>query len=181
MVLLRSNRSIVLRLIQKATEEHPDWQLGKKALQKSLYFFNLKSNCFSFRWADFGPMSGEIQQIVHDLEACRRIKINPVETGTPNAVLKQMKYIPKDPDLQVLPDLDEALDETMKFVAGRNSRDLELLASVHFLVQGYDGEDAIEDVYQLLKELKSDAGFTKENVKDSIGKLKKHKIPAWGL
>ena len=46
MVLLYSNNLIVLRLIQKATLDYPDWALGKKALQKSLYFFNFEMGSF---------------------------------------------------------------------------------------------------------------------------------------
>lgn len=177
MALLYSNRSIVLRLIQKATVEHPNWKLGKKALQKSFYFFNLKHNIFSFRWADFGPMSGEIQQIVHDLESAKRIEVESIRTRNSNAILKSMKYIPKDPTLRVPLDLDKALDATVKFVAGRDSRNLELLASVHFwAARNHNDEDVVEYVHRMLDELKPGANFTKNDVEDAIRDLRKQDL-----
>ena len=173
-MVLYSNKSVVLRLIQKATEEHPDWELGKKALQKSLYFFNLDSGRFSFRWADFGPMSGEVQQIVHDLEAVGRIEINRVETKKQDAFLHKVKYVQKTPRLETSSDLGESLDRTMKFVAKRRSRELELLASVHFWAERSDGGDTVEYVHRMLEDLKPDAKFTKTDVETAILELRKN-------
>lgn len=173
---LYSNRSIVLRLIQKATEEHPDWLLGKKALQKSLYFFNLNHDYFSFKWDDFGPMSGEIQQIVHDLEASGRIKIKPSKTKKPDIFIKNIKYVSKEPELYVPQNIHDGLDAVMEFVAGQNSRKLELFASVHFWAIRNDDNDMAEYVYQKLEELKPEAGFTKTDVEDAIKELRKNKI-----
>ena len=165
-----TNKSIVLCFIQKAAE-HPNWKMGKKSLQKSLYFFNLGTDCFSFRWASFGPMSGEIQQIVHDLEMLGRIKIQPVETGKPGAILKQIEFVSKDLSLNVSQQLDAKLDDTMKFVADRDSRDLELLASVHFWAQRNGNANVAEYVYDMLNELKPDAKFTREDVQDALQSL----------
>ena len=176
MVLLYSNKLVVLRLIQKATSNRPNWALGKKALQKSLYFFNLELGLFSFRWADYGPLSGEIQQIARDLEAAGRITITDVETQKPGVFLKSMKYVPQSPDFEVLSELDAALDKTMKFVAGRTSRDLELLASVHFWAEKRHGGDTVDYVYYMLEELKPDAGFTRECVADAINVLKENDL-----
>lgn len=173
-MVLYSNRSVVLRLIQKATEDYPDWTLGKKALQKSLYFFNLTSGRFNFRWANFGPISGEIQQIVHDLNAVGRIKISPVPTGKPNAFLHSVKYVKKTPQLETEPGLDESLDATMKFVAGRNSRNMELLASVHFWAKRSDAANTAEYVHDMLEELKPEANFTREDVEGALLELKEN-------
>ena len=174
---LYSNKSIVLSFIRKATEDHSDWQLGKKALQKSLYFFNLNDNShFSFRWANFGPMSSEVQQIVYDLEAVKRIEITPVQTKKPGAALHVLKYIQKVPSSEIPPDLNEMLNNTMKFVAERNSRDLELLASVHYWAKRSDGKDVVTYVHQMLTELKPKAKFTKTDVEKAIQELKKHRI-----
>lgn len=173
-----SNKSIVLGFIQRATEDHPDWKLGKKALQKSLYFFNLNGDDghFSFRWADFGPMSSEVQQIVYDLEAVRRIEITPVKMKKSGAFLHVLKYIQKEPSLEIPPDLNETVNSTMKFVAGRSSRDLELLASVHYWAERSDGNDMAMHVHQMLTELKPKAKFTKTDVEEAIRELKKHGI-----
>ena len=173
-MILYSNKSVVLRLIQKAAEKYPSWELGKKALQKSLYFFNLKSGRFNFRWADFGPMSGEVQQIVRDLEAVGRVKVDRIETKKQNAFLHRVEYVQKEPQLEVSSDLDESLDATIGFVAKRSSRDLELLASVHFWAVKSDGKDTVEYVHRMLEELKPDAKFTKENVEGAVLKLRKN-------
>ena len=177
MVLLYSNRSTVLRLIQKTAEKHPKWKLGKKALQKSFYFFNLKHNTFSFKWANFGPMSGEIQQIVRDLEAAGRIEIEPVRTRNPNAVLQSIKYVPNNPTLTIPSELDDTLDATVQFVAEKDSRTLELLASVHFwAIRNYHNEDVAEYVHRMLDELKPDANFTKVDVEFAIRTLKEQRL-----
>ena len=171
------NSMIVARLIQKATNEHPNWALGKKALQKSLYFFNLKSGCFSFRWADYGPFSGEVQQIVRDLEAVGRVKVGRVETRKQNAFLHRVEYVQKEPQLEVSSDLDESLDATMGFVAEQSSRDLELLASVHYWAQRHTHEDNLTTyIYNVLKMLKPDAGFTEDDINDAITTLKENNL-----
>ena len=121
-------------------------------------------------------MSGEIQQIAHDLKAVGRIKISSVETGKPDAFLHRIKYIPKTPALEVPPNIDEALDATMKFVARRDSRELELLASVHFWAIRNNDRYAVEDIHLLLEVLKPDAGFSKTDVEHAIHELKKNKL-----
>ncbi len=176
MVLLYSNKLIVLRLIQKATLAYPDWALGKKALQKSLYFFNLKWGLFSFRWADYGPLSGEIQQIARDLQATGRITVTDIETQKQDVFLKSMKYVQKPPAFTTPLKIEAALDETMEFVAGRTSRDLELLASVHFWAKKRQDGDIVDYVYFALEELKPDAGFTRENVASAIDELRKNSL-----
>ena len=60
------NKSIILQFIKKATC-NPDATtkgiLGKKALQKCIYFFKLNKDYFYFKWADYGPFSQELQNI----------------------------------------------------------------------------------------------------------------------
>ena len=177
-MLVYTNRSIVLRLIHKAAEEYPSWSLGKKALQKSIYFFNLKHNCFKFKWADFGPMSGEVQQIVHDLEAVGRIEIKPTETGKPGVFLSRIKFVPNEHSLTVPPEIDKILDTIIEFVANKNSRNLELLASVHFWATRNNGDNIAEYVYRMLEELKPNAEFTKDDVERAIDELMAKKILA---
>lgn len=172
---LNLNKLIVARLIQKATNEHPNWALGKKALQKSLYFVNTQHNMFSYRWADYGPFSGEVQQIIRDLEAVNKIQITDVSTGKPDAYLKRIKYNPAshDEDRQ----LDKYIDKTLRFVANHTSRDLELLASVHYWARKHtDDDDLTTYVYDMLKMLKPDAGFTKNDVDDAIKTLKENNL-----
>ena len=62
----------------------------------------------------------------------------------------------------------------MKFVAKRRSRELELLASVHFWAERSDGGDIAEYVHKMLEDLKPDAKFTKTNVETAIQELRKN-------
>ncbi len=179
MPIIATNKSIVLRLIQKATD-NPGAEvkgiIGKKALQKSIYFFNLKHNRFSFRWADYGPLSGEVQQIFHDLAYGNKITIKDIKTKKENAYIKNMLYVKDSLDFEggFPPELDKTLDEIIKFTAGRGPRDLELLASVHYWAQKQQeltDECTADYIYEKLTELKPDAGFTSTDVKRAIQNL----------
>ena len=179
MPVTTSNKSIVLRLIQKATD-NPDVKvkgvLGKKGLQKSIYFFNLKHNRFNFKWADYGPLSGEVQQIFHDLAYVNKITIKDIKTGKENASIKNMLYIKDPSDFEgFLPELDKTLDEIIKFTAGMGPRELELLASVHYWAQRQQeltDECTVDYIHEKLTGLKQDAGFTSADVKRAIQNLK---------
>ena len=183
MVKIASNNSIVLRLIQKATE-NPSVKvkgvMGKKALQKSIYFFNLKHGFFNFRWADYGPLSGEVQQIVQDLDSGNKIKINNIKTKKTNIFIKNMLYVDNSVDFTNFPsDLDDTLNDIVKFIAGKRPRDLELLASVHFWAQrqqDLSDEYTVKYCYEKLTELKPDAGFKITDVERAIETLKDNKF-----
>ena len=174
-----SNKSIVLRLIQKATD-NPGVDvkgiLGKKGLQKSIYFFNLKHNRFSFRWDDYGPSSGEVQQIFHDLAYGNRITIKDIKTGKENASIKNMLYVKHSLDFEGFsPELDKILDEIVKFTAGLGPKELELLASVHYWAQRQQeltDECTVDYIHEKLSGLKQDAGFTRADVEKAIQYLK---------
>lgn len=178
MVKIASNNSIVLRLIQKATENSSvkvKGIMGKKALQKSIYFFNLKHGFFNFRWADYGPLSGEVQQIVQDLDFEKKITIKNIETKKTGIFIKNMLYVDNSVDFSNFPsDLDGALDDIVKFIAGRGPRDLELLASVHFWAQRQQDlldEYTTEYCHEKLTELKPNAGFKIGDVERAIETL----------
>lgn len=175
-----SNNSIVLRLIQKATENSDKGVMGKKALQKSIYFFNLNHGSFHFRWADYGPFNGEVQQIVRDLDSSENISISDVQTKKPKMFIKKMTYVDGSADFEDFPgDLDEKLDDIVKFAAGKSPRELELLASVHFWAQRqYDLSDeyTAEYCHEKLTDLKPDAGFSITDVNQAIAKLVDNKF-----
>lgn len=178
---LITTEDVVLGFIKKATEyESVETKgvLGKKALQKSLYFFNQKQSIFSFRWGDYGPICGEIQQIAEDLMSSKRILVTDIQTKKKDAVIKKMDFSPEcNPDFSVdsFPEEIRTELETIKiFVAGRSPRDLELLASVHYwavreqlAIDSYSKEYVLEK----LTKLKPDAGFTEKDVEYAIGVL----------
>lgn len=175
-----SNDSIVLRLIQKATKHPNKGVMGKKALQKSIYLFNLNHSSFYFRWADYGPLSGEVQQIVQDLDSGNQISITDVQTKKPNLFVKKMAYVEGSDDFTDFPpDLDEKLDDIVKFTADESPRELELLASVHFWAQRQHdlfGKYTAEYCHEKLTDLKPRAEFTIVDVKRAIKKLVNNKF-----
>ena len=174
---MASNQSIVLRLIHKATENldaKTKGIMGKKVLQKSIYFFNLKHGCFNFKWADYGSFSEEAQQIVRDLEAVGKITIKDIKTKD-GAVIKNMLYVKGSDDFEGFPaELDLVLDEIVKFSTGKGPRELEFLASVHFWTQKQQDltdEYTVDYIHEKLTELKPNAEFTSLNVEGAIRNL----------
>ena len=175
---------VVLLLIKKATEFQGTQTagiLGKKALQKSLYFFNLKHGIFNFRWGDYGPISGEIQQIAKDLISSGNVTVTDIDTMKQGAVIQNMKFSEKDNkdflETEFPLNVDQDLDKIIHFIAGRTPRDLELLASVHFWAQRQYSmfeEYTTEYVLEKLTELKPDAGFTRSDVENAMDTLKSH-------
>ena len=159
---------MVLRLVQIANRDHPDWVIGKKTLQKSLYFAGPDNGPFRFRWEDYGPYSGEAMQIAHDLVASGMMSIDRVKAGGSGIPDKGMRCVSVLPDFAV-PDLvDTALERAVKFAAGRTPRDLELLASVHFWARRVSRKDAVRYSCMMLDGLKPYSVFTNEEVAGAI-------------
>lgn len=182
-MILVHDKSIVLRLIQKATENSKTETkgiLGKKALQKSIYFFSLKHGYFHFRWADYGPFNAEVQQIVQDLVHSNKINIREIQTKKKSAVIQNMQYNADSETFEHFPeDMDKTLDHIVDFIEGKSPRDLELLASVHYWAQKQqyqtDSYNA-EYIHEKLTELKPGAGFTRDNVEWALQKLAEGKF-----
>ena len=178
-----ANEIIVLGLIKKATEftgTEIQGVMGKKALQKSLYLFNLEHNRFHFRWGDYGPISGEVQQIAYDLISRGNVIVHNIETGRPEAIIKNMQFSQENnPDFpENLPeDIDSSLNRIVRFAAGRNPRDLELLASVHYWAarqQSLLDEYTVDYVFEKLNDLKPDANFNRSDVETAVGTLEEN-------
>ncbi len=180
-----TKEDMVLALIKRATEytgtKNNKGVHGKKALQKSLYFLNDKFHLFGFRWGDYGPLSGEIQQIAEDLITRGDITVTKIPTKKDGIFTQHMKYSMKDDsyfeELDMPKDLDSELDEIVKFTAGKSPRDLELLASVHFWAmrqQDLLDEYSMNYVLEKLTELKPDAGFKQSDVEYAIETLVTH-------
>ena len=171
---------IVLALIKKATK-NPQANTkginGKKALQKSLYFLNQKLNIFSYRWGDYGPLSGEIQHIVEDLITQGSVLVTDVPTGKQEAIIKNLKSSNLESDISGLGQINIELDKIISFIAERTPRDLELLASVHFWAvrqQELMNNYSVVYILEKLTCLKPDANFTEKDVKYAINVLKEH-------
>lgn len=65
---MSENSDIVLTLVRMASDR-PKFRLGDSAVHKMLYFFNQKCGKFMFKWSNLGPYSGEVHQILCDLQA----------------------------------------------------------------------------------------------------------------
>lgn len=175
------NKSIVLRLIQKATENskmETKGMPGKKALQKSIYLFSLKHGCFNFRWADYGPFNVEVQQIVQDLTYNGKISMSDMPIKTEKEVFVQNIQCSADSEtFESFPDnMDKTLDHIVEFIEGKRPKDLEWLASVHYWAQRQQrqtGNYDAEYIYEKLTALKPNAKFTEDDVKKALQELEK--------
>ena len=179
------HEDIILTLIKKITQSNQyntnGHEYNKKALQKSLYFFNQDiSSTFSFIWGHYGPFSYEIHCILNDLIHSNYIS----ETRIPNSkgVSHNLAYIKKDDayfEIPELPeDLNSSLDRIIKFVSDKSSRELELLASVHFWAKYQQSESnnyAIDFIFENIDALKPSTGFTKLDIQDAIKTLEEEK------
>jgi len=181
---LVSKSDIVLLLIKKASEieglETPG-VMGKKALQKGLYFLNQRHNIFKFKWGDYGPLSGEIQQIAEDLKSYGKIIVKEIPTKKEGAVIQNMTFSqesnPNFTNIEFPSDLEESITKVTRFQSGYKPRELELLASVHYWgkkQQFFTDTYTPEYIYDKLLELKPDAGFTQKDVEKTLGILENH-------
>ena len=164
----RMKKFMVLRLVQIASRDHPDWVIGKKTMQKSLYFVGPDNGLFRFRWEDYGPYSGEAMQVAHDLVASGRIAVTKANTEWLGIPSEGMTYVSGPPDFEVPHLIEAALDKAVRFAAGRTPRDLELLASVHFWARRVGREDAVQYSCQMLDGLKPYSAFTSEEVAGAV-------------
>lgn len=176
-----TNEDIVLLLVKKGTE-HPKVKIkgiqGKKALQKSLYFFNQNQGLFSFRWGDYGPLSNEIQQIVDDVIRKGSVNITQVPTQKEGIFIQQLQYSNENnsyfEDVSIPDNINRNLDEIVDFISEKTPRELELLASVHFWAtrqRELMGEYSTEYVLEKLTNLKPQAQFTRGDVESAIDTL----------
>jgi len=181
---LVSKSDIVLLLIKKASEieglETPG-VMGKKALQKSLYFLNQQHNIFKFKWGDYGPLSGEIQQIAEDLKSNGKIIVKEIPTLKKDAVIQNMTFSQENNtsfvDIEFPPGLEDSITKVTRFLSGYKPRELELLASVHYWAkkqQFFTDKYTLEYIYDKLLELKPDAGFTQKDVEKALSILENH-------
>ena len=54
---------------------------GKKALHKIIYFTNLQTEDFLYRWNNYGPYSEEVQQFYEDASLDNIIKVREASLG----------------------------------------------------------------------------------------------------
>lgn len=152
---------------------------GKKALQKVLYFSNLKSNVFNFQWNTYGPYSEELQYLYDDAYLENVISVNKTplqftmgtqyDTTLSDKGKTYLKSLSKEPNIK------KAVDFAYCLLKDKTPREMELLASVHYIASYEDTTNSTK-IWEIINELKPKAHFTKENVKEAVSELKAMKL-----
>ena len=119
---------------------------GKKALQKFVYF--LKESgldlSFKFQWDKWGPFSGELATYVDDLVAEGFLESHPEPVPFGNrldsaGIQYNFTVSPRTKSLlsaqTISPSEKAKVDRVMKLIQEINTRNLELYASIHFMVR----------------------------------------------
>ncbi|MCE2507552.1 MAG: hypothetical protein J4F36_14015 [Nitrosopumilaceae archaeon] len=178
---VHNKNDVVLLLIKKATEnkkiEIPGI-IGKKALQKSMYFFNESFNLFTFKWRDYGPLSGELQQIASDFIDNGKVIVKDIPTQKSGIYTRNLTfnydYNSYFSNIEFTEEINEKMDKIIQFISGKSPRELELLASVHYWAKRQTAmldEYTVEYIHEKLTELKPDAGFTSKDVENAVNTL----------
>lgn len=148
---------------------------GKKALHKIMYFAGLKANIYTFQWNKFGPYSEELTYDFDDGVVEGLIDVNPTNLKSRDGKQYNMQLSHHGLDTLNSFELDEvtkrSIDFAYKILVEKSPRKMELLASTYYIVKHDDYKNSQSDVYETLKMLKPRAGFTKEEVTDSIHEL----------
>jgi len=149
---------------------------GKKALQKIMYFANLKTQMYSFQWNKFGPYSEELKYALDDYILEELIDVTPIDLLTIDRRQFNMKLSSRGLDLAQSLTLDDitkaSVDFAYEVLREKNPREMELLASTHYIMKYNDRETNADYVYEILSKLKPYAGFTRTEVAGSIQELK---------
>jgi len=156
---------------------------GKKALHKILYFTNLQTDDFIYRWNSYGPYSDEVQQFFEDsyqdnIISIQEEQINNVAIQYNTSLEKRGKKI-----LEVLREnprvnrqkIDNAIDFVYGLLNERTPRQMELLASVHY-INSYNNELDDDDIWKIIDNLKPESNFELEEVVESLAVLHKFKL-----
>lgn len=130
---------------------------GKKALQKMVYFANIKTNSFVFRWHKYGPYSEELK---YDLDAAimeKLVHVEPVPLPKNDGIQFDIKLsIQGRRALRATPitkEMKTAVELSYKLLNHKGSREMELLASVHYIINQKSYHDE-EDIWNSISELK---------------------------
>lgn len=153
---------------------------GKKALQKIMYFANIRSSLFSFQWNNYGPYSEELNYIFEDAAIDGTIHVMPKSFS--NSEIKQYNMELSESGSSGLESfkldrkLKTSVDFAYKILRGKTPRQMELLASVHYIVNDNECNTDPEYVWSIINLLKPEQGFTQKDVMKAIEELKNLKL-----
>lgn len=146
---------------------------GRKALQKILYFVNLKEKIFSYQWNSYGPYSEEVKYMLEYMATNHQISVKQElhAKGRIQFNMEMTEYGGKHLDsMRQSPEIDSRVEFAHKLLAGKSPRMMELLASVHYIAS-YDGGRCFDRTFDIISELKPDANFKQDDVNDALSEL----------
>ena len=138
---------------------------GRKALHKVLYFADLKTHMFKYQWYKYGPYSPDLAPKITNL-MLKSLKVEEHNSGSitrydmslaadGRALLEHGKH----------EEIDSAVEWAHRLLADMPPREMELMASVHYLDSCVEEQG---EVYGLMQRLKPDANFTEKDVERAL-------------
>ena len=139
---------------------------GRKALHKILYFADLQTRMFKYQWYTYGPYSPELAYKIAD-HVCDK-SLNVAEDDSGGMTRYDMSLSASGAKLLEMDshhDVDSALARTHALLRDMSPRQMELLASVHYIgICGYERREA----GQILHDLKPASDFADNEVEWAI-------------
>jgi len=144
---------------------------GKKALHKIIYFTNLQTEDFLYRWNNYGPYSEEVQQFYEDASIDNIIKVREESLGgsatqynmsLDQSGKKMLEELANNKNInhdRIL----SAINSSYELLNGMSPREMELLASVHY-VTTYDPNQDSRRIWEIIDKLKPESNFSLEEV-----------------
>ena len=151
---------------------------GKKALHKILYFTNLQTDDFIYRWNNYGPYSDEVQQFFDDSYLDNTISIKEEQlnnyaiqynTSLEERGRRTLEALRENP-LVNRQEIDNAIDFAYELLHDKTPRQMELLASTHYIASYYNELDS-DEIWRIIDNLKPGSHFTLQEIEDSLATL----------
>lgn len=142
----------------------------RKALHKILYFANLKTRTFMYQWYTYGPYSPELAYKIADHVHDKSLDVTESDSG--GKTVHGMNLSARGRKLLAnasFKEMDSALDRAHALLHGMSPRQMDLLASLHFIISS-DYEES--EAGQILHGLKPAPNFTDAEVEKTLPFLK---------
>jgi len=151
---------------------------GKKALHKILYFTNLETDDFIYRWNNYGPYSDEVQQFFDDSYLDNIISVQEEQinnfaiqynTSLEERGRRMLEELSNDPQGN-RQRIDPAIDSAYNLLHDKTPRQMELLATAHYITS-YDRELDDDEIWEIVNKLKPESHFSLQEVEDALTTL----------
>ena len=133
---------------------------GRKALHKILYFANLKEHMFKYQWYKYGPYSPDLAPTIANHVSSESLRVEKDESGgntryDMSLAAGGIRLLGHDPEIEI----DAAVEWAHDLLDRMDPREMELMASVHYLASCVREQG---EVYGLMQRLKPAANFAKK-------------------